>query len=468
MVQALGTLPLDADSVGKTGMQAVPRLVVKGAPARSKRYDPNKTYTFRYSSKRHGELPHVVKFSGGRSSGMLLFTLLENGFLRQERGDVIVFNNTSCEHPETYRFAAECKRRVETDYGIPFFFVQFQTYEDARQGEWRRLPTYRLVNERPHSKSNPDGFHWKGEVFEELLSHKAYVPSQFRRVCTKSLKLEVTREFLRDWFASKDAIAQLGHGCEESQVDTEAMYLRHVRSGGGVPEAVLLNKRAYVLQRPTGRPKQQYREFSAPAAPFKNPHLQDRVFGRKAWFGDDGIEYAAFIGLRGDEGLRVARVEARSSDAHANAGYEGEHVYMPLTKMHITKDDVNDFWEEQGWGLKLGPETALSNCVYCFLKGFSNLELVHKAMEDRKKRKVRGFGSTVDTPCDLEWWAKMERKYGRDLDMEGRERTNPDANDFIGFFGGSSTFSYDVLATSKSGADLSEYSETVLPCDCTD
>lgn len=449
-------------------MQRIPRLIIKGPRAKSSHYDPGRTYTFRYDTKLHQALPHVVKFSGGRSSGMLLFTLLENGFLRQKRGDVVVFNNTSCEHPETYRFAAECKRRVESRYGIPFFFVQFQTYEDARQGEWRRLPSYRLVNERPYSKSNPDGFHWRGEVFEELLSHKAYVPSQFRRVCTKSLKLEVTREFLRDWFASKDGIPHLGHGCDESQVDPEAMYLRHVRSRGSVPEEVLLEKRSYVLGRPTGRPEQHYRQFSAPSAPFHNPRLQGRVFGSKAWFGEDGIEYVAFIGLRGDEQLRVARVEARSSDVHANAGYEGEHVYMPLTKMHIAKEDVNDFWAQQDWDLKLGPQAALSNCVYCFLKGVGNLELVHHAMEDRKKRKVRGFGSTVDTPCDLAWWAKMEHKYGRDLKREARKRTNPDANDFIGFFGASNGFSYDLLASSKNGSDLAAHAETVLPCDCTD
>ena len=449
-------------------MFSVPALSTGGPRVRSKHYDPNGTYQFRYRRKRHGELPHVVKFSGGRSSGMLLFVLLENGLLRQERGDVVVFNNTSCEHPETYRFAAECKRRVESDYGIPFFLVEFQTYEDARQGEWRRLPTYRLVNERPYSKSNPDGFHWRGEVFEELLSHKAYVPSQFRRVCTTSLKLEATRGFLRDWLAAKDGIGSLGHGCDESQVDLETMHLRHVRSRGGVPKDVLIEKRAYVLARPTGRPQQQYKQFSPPAAPFRNPHLQGRSFGGKASFGEDGIEYVAFIGLRGDEQLRVARVEARSTDIHANAGYEGEQVYMPLTKMHVTRRDVDDFWDQQEWGLKLDSKAALSNCVYCFLKGASNLESVHEAMEERKKRSVRGFGSTLDTPCDLDWWTKMERKYGRDLSREGRERTNPDANSFIGFFGGSSTFSYDVLASSRDGADLSEYAETVLPCDCTD
>ena len=449
-------------------MEGVPKLSRSGRMAGRHRYDPDRTYQFRYQSKRDGELPHVVKFSGGRSSGMLLFTLLENGLLHRDRGDVIVFNNTSCEHPETYRFAAECKRRVESNYGIPFFLVEFQTYEDARQGEWRRLPTYRLVNDRPRSERNPDGFHWRGEVFEELLSHKAYVPSQFRRVCTTALKLEVTREFLRDWFASKDAIARLGHGRDESYVDVDAMHSRHVRSGGGVPREVLLAKRAYVLSRPTYRPKQQYKHFSAPADRFCNRHLQGRVFGRKAWFGEDGIEYVAFIGLRADEQHRVARVKARASDIHANSGYEGEHVYMPLAVMRVAKEDVNAFWGRQGWGLKLGPQTALSNCVYCFLKGTGNLEAVHAAMEDRKKRRVRGFGSTVGTPCDVEWWARIEQRYGRNLSKEDRKRSNPDANDFIGFFGASTDFSYELLASTGNGAGLSKYANALLPCDCTD
>ncbi|MDE0442639.1 MAG: hypothetical protein OXL38_11015 [Gammaproteobacteria bacterium] len=449
-------------------MESIPKLAISSTAKGPKRYDSTRTYTFRYRAKRHCELPHVVKFSGGRSSGMLLFTLLENGFLKRDRGDLVVFNNTSCEHPATYQFVAECKRRVETDYGIPFFLVQFQTYEDARQGEWRRLPTYRLVNEQPFSDRNPDGFDWRGEAFEEMLSLKAYLPSQFRRVCTASLKLEVTRMFLRDWFASKESIPRLGHGMESSLVDVDQMHARHVRSGGGVPKHILLRKREYVLSQPTERPQQRYRDYSTPAEMFVNEHLQGKVFGRKAWFGAGGIEYVALIGLRGDEGLRVARVRARSSDIHANVGYEGEHVYMPLTNMHVGREDVNDFWGEQDWGLRLDSNGALSNCVYCFLKGLGNLERVHQEMEERKKRQVRGYGSTVDTPCDLDWWSRMERRYGRDLDEEDRKRTNPDAQDFIGFFGASSDFSYDILATSKSGTDLSPYVHTVLPCDCTE
>ena len=59
-----------------------------------------------YRNPGHRALPHVVKFSGGRSSAMLLFCLLENRVLDAARGDVIVFNNTSAEHPDTYELKA--------------------------------------------------------------------------------------------------------------------------------------------------------------------------------------------------------------------------------------------------------------------------------------------------------------------------------------------------------------------------
>ena len=57
------------------------------------------------------ELPHVVKFSGGRSSGpALTFMMAEAGLLKAERWlDVILFANTWRRSiRRTYAFAAEC------------------------------------------------------------------------------------------------------------------------------------------------------------------------------------------------------------------------------------------------------------------------------------------------------------------------------------------------------------------------
>ena len=183
--------------------------------------------------------------------------------------------------------------------------------------------------------------------------------------------------------------------------DLDQLHKMHVRNGGGVPKEILLSKKRFMLSQPTSRPKQNYKDFSKPADAFDNDNLKGKVFGQRAWFGDGGIEYVAFIGLRGDEQLRVTRVETRSSDPHANQGYEGEHVYMPLATMYVSRGDVNTFWSQQSWDLDLPTDSVLSNCVYCFLKGVGNLVQVHATMESEKTVVRDGFGPVTGTPSDV-------------------------------------------------------------------
>ena len=444
-----------------------PRLVVSKRLRRPpSQHDPEAECQLRYLDRHHPKLPHVVKFSGGRSSGMLLFTLLENDILNPERGDVIVFNNTSCEHPYTYDFVRDCKRSSE-QYGVPFFLVEFQTYEDARNGEWTRIPAYRLVNDMPWSHDNPDGFRWKGEVFEELMSWAGFVPNQFSRICTKNMKLETTRHFLREWFAREDRVPHLGHFGREPRIDGRAMYTRHVRNRGGVPEDIYATKKAYGWSRPHFRPEQRYADFSKAWRPIENEWLAGKKLGSKAVFGEGGVEYVAFIGLRSDEPLRVSRVKERSAGPGAS-GYEGEHVYMPLSDMHVTKDDVNAFWDRQHWDLALPSAGSLSNCVYCFLKGATNLRNIHREMEAAKfEDDLPGYGSILETPCDIDWWKRIEKLYGRDLRAENREIRSDLPNDFLGFFGAGAGFTYDLL----SGSDdtiLDKFNDGLLPCECTE
>jgi len=402
-------------------------------------------------------LPHVVKFSGGRSSGLLLLTLLENGLLDRDRGDVVLFNNTSAEHPNTYRFVRECMQ-VSRGHGIPFFQIEFQTYEDSRGGVYTRLPSYRLVNDRPVAPGNPDGFHWQGEVFRELLSWAGYVPNQFNRICTKHLKLEATRDFLRDWLAGGEGIPRLGHHGHASRMDPEAAYRRHVAHQGSVPRAIFLRKRAYAWQRPHVRPAQTWSAFCPVRTPFANPALQDAVFGNKARFGAKGAAYVAFIGLRGDEPHRVQRVAERNA---AEAGHEGEHVYMPLADMAMARDDVNAFWDRQDWDLALPKDISLSNCVYCFLKGMANLRDIHRAQQENGAR-APGFGAIANTPGDLAWWQRLERDYSRDLAAEGRAQRSDITH--IGFFG-TQGLSYDAVVDDAAGPASAEM---LLPCDCTE
>ena len=444
-------------------IHSIPRLQLKrGIKPSDSGYDPNKVYSFQYEAKTHKDFPHVVKFSGGKTSGMLLFALLNGGLLDAERGDVIIFNNTAAEHPKTYEFVHRCKEIVEKKYGIPFFWVEFQTYEDARNGEYKRLPSFRLVNSQPFSDDNPDGYKWRGEVFEEMLSWKGFVPTFFQRICTKNLKLETTRVFLKEWLAGKDGTERLGHFGSKSRIEDHRAFVQHENAGGGTPEDIFLQKKEFLKGCALHRPAQLWSDFSTVVVPFENRTLEGKTLGRNAYFGDGGVEYIAFIGLRNDEKHRIHKVKKRNEGGEDSTGYEGEYVYMPLDDMNITSEDVEEFWNKQNWGLELDPDAGLSNCTFCFLKGSQTLHRVFEALEQEESNMLK------DTPCDLNWWVKLEQRYGRDLIKEERDVKRAVKGDFIGFFGADSEFTYERLLSDAKAGVADEFADELLPCDCTD
>ena len=431
---------------------------------------------------------------------MLLFTLLKKGMLKAQRGDVVVFNNTSAEHPATYDFVRHCKTICERDYGVPFFWTEFQTYEDAVSGAYARLPAYRLVNDQPYSIDNPNGYHWRGEVFEELISWAGYLPNMYSgRICTSWMKLFVSREFLSDWFALKDGINRLGHFGETSRLSPDSAYNAHVRNGGKTPKDIFLRKKEYCFSRPPHRPAAKFSDFSS-FADFRKinaPELTGKsAGGRVKLSGDVGVDYCAFVGFRSDEPNRLAKMRARlgvdesentpSENLHAESylsAPEGEHVYAPLVQLGYTKDDVLEFWNARDWNLRLPSDANLSNCVYCFLKGGNALWQIANRQNSVNRKMSRDLRSKKDTPSDIGWWVEFEKKYGRDLLAEGRTITNKElvANGekpILGFFGPMSKTSYGKLAEmsaefrsrklrgKKRNIYLSEFHN--LPCDCTD
>lgn len=163
-----------------------------------------------YRNPSHADLPHIVSFSGGRSSAAVAFMAAEEGILRPERGDAVLFANTSAEHPGTYEFAARCKERLEADFGLPCFWFEFCTVEDAWRGEYRRKQSYRLVKPVP-VEQDPDGYHSSGELFEEFVSLQGMLPNPHSRTCTAKLKLYPSHELLGEWLGRTDGPAHAGH-----------------------------------------------------------------------------------------------------------------------------------------------------------------------------------------------------------------------------------------------------------------
>ena len=411
----------------------------------------------------HTSVPKVIKVSGGRSSGMMLLKLLEAGAIEPSRGDVAVFTNTSAEHPATYVFLRRLKTWAE-GRGLPFFWLEFCTYEDAVRGDWTRRPAYRLVNEQPLGPDNPGGYRHRGEVFEEMLSHECATPSMQARFCTRMMKVAPSNAFLSDWFGRGAGPKRLGHSGESSRITDEGLLARHKRNRGRMPSVILLDKKRYVRSRPVVRPAQCFSDFSAVPGLWRS-NVPARLFGPRA------IRFESHLGIRADEAQRLAKTEARIARAQGQKGRAwgdqppGEAVKAPLIEAGIDREAVTEFWHSREFDLGLPPDGRYGNCVFCMMKGRVGLTAL-----------ARECPSDASNPESIDWWAAMEARYGRDLIAERRNRTQENVTHF-GFFGPASGPIYAALRDSANGTVDHSGSEAAAEhlvddsyddCNCTD
>ncbi len=463
-----------------------------------KLYRADAKHVMRYDSERHAHKPHILKFSGGRSSGMLLFTLLDNKLLDPARGDVIIFNNTSAEHPATYAFVAECKRIAEITYGIPFFWLQFQTYEDGGKAGFARYPTYRLVKPVAQTPYEPDGYDNTGAVFEEMLAWKGYVPNIHSRICTETLKLFVTAEFVRDWLGNRNDLFMQGH-IDKPRMNIDLINRHHQLHGGSTPKDVLKRKKCFLNTRPAGRPQQFFANFTDCRLGDRKGTIKKVMNsgGRAMLTGDNPVEYVSLVGFRADEQHRLTKMRARnhmsdSSDmafpgndtsaTFKGSGYgrsDGEHVYAPLECLGVGREDVANYWKKQPVKLQLPYDVNFSNCVFCFLKGKPTLQsLMHEQNklnnEPKYPDKFKTLKKSPLSPMCIDWWIKMERRYGRNLREENRARNgaNPTPqNARIGFFGLSNRASQYAIIKKSAGINKKQpgvHLQILQDCACTD
>ncbi|MBF2754603.1 MAG: hypothetical protein ISN29_05015 [Gammaproteobacteria bacterium AqS3] len=398
-----------------------------------------------YDRPEHRLMPHVIKVSGGRSSGMLLLMLMEANQLDRKRGDVVMFNNTSAEHPATYRFLEKLWHECE-NAGIPFFFTEFCTYEDQNEKtlEYSRKITYRLAHPfeydygRLRHLLNADdglgGYRTRGEVFEEMVSLRAHIPNRFSRTCTTHMKVGVSVNFMHDWLSDRDTIPRMGHFANQSRVTPEDWYRKHRKYGGKLTKDEVMAHREFVSQRPWVRPAQRFNEYSSVGKRHQSPYT-----------GDD---YLSIIGIRADEQARYVRMKASKAKA------TGISVF-PLVDAGLTRSDVMDFWKANPEkDLELDHDLNLSNCVYCFMKGPRALARIARATDTGK----------AESPADLGWWVELERKYKRYFEKVTFGEPEPAG---YGFFG-------EHLIDDPNRNDYSNIRNAPgigmeeMPCDCID
>ena len=138
----------------------------------------------------HG-VPHLIKFSGGRSSAYMLHKIIEVNKGMPENA-VVVFNNTSKEHIETYKFI----NRIEKEWKVKIYYIEYDP--DKRY----------VITDYENCKKN-------GEVFDAMLKKDNFVPNTFIRSCTRNLKIRVTKRFARDYFNKKAYIDVIGFRYDE-------------------------------------------------------------------------------------------------------------------------------------------------------------------------------------------------------------------------------------------------------------
>ncbi|MCY4527200.1 MAG: hypothetical protein OXB89_11415, partial [Anaerolineaceae bacterium] len=362
--------------------------------------------------------------------------------LDAQRGDVIIFNNTSAEHRRTYDFVIRCKREAERISDIPFLLTEFQTIETARDSYWRRVGSWRLVKPYLWRTDRTKGLRYRGEIFEENVSLDTRLPNRFQRLCTDHLKVQVTRQVLAEWFSGGPATRRLGHWHEQSQLDDREL-LSAFRGRSLSPEE-LLHYTKYARSRPFVRPSQRYRDYiDVPRT--RVPRLAERAInGMVPMIGDLGVPYVGILGLRADEPKRVSSMLNRCQG-------DGALPYAPLYDSGIAGADVKSFWEQQEWDLEV--DSRYSNCVFCFMKGKRNLNAIAQDPQTR-----------ASGPGQLSWWVEIEDRYTRtapeviDGKATGRESR-------FGFFGKNAKLSYAALNEPElNGATL----QHELPCYCTD
>ena len=427
----------------------------------------------RYRDPLHAALPHIVSFSGGRSSAALAFMAAQERLLRPERRDVVLFANTSAEHPGTYEFAAECTARLEREFGLPCFWFEFCTVEDAWRGDYHRKASYRLVKPVPLGE-DPDGFRSGGELFEEMLSLQGMLPNPHSRTCTAKLKLYPSHELLGEWLGGTSGPAHAGHHWSDHQcavpwcgttsddvktaaisglVDPDRVASRYVRNGGTAPLATVRQRAEYLAALPPARSQQHWTDFTvapvaaaregAKPAPMRRPHAAQHV---------------RLLGLRADEPGRVGRVLLRTLYAEGattaacmvKTQPPGERPYFPLHDSGISADDVAGFWAQRDFDLDV--PLGAGNCVFCFMKGTRQLAELANTPDSRRR---------LGTPADVGWWADFEQRHARVVPRRGGGGTAR-----FGFFGVNKA-SFQEVALGRPPPD-DRYADGTPACDCTD
>jgi 3'-phosphoadenosine 5'-phosphosulfate sulfotransferase (PAPS reductase)/FAD synthetase len=129
--------------------------------------------------------PAIVSFSGGRSSGYMLYKILEahDGVLPDDVH--VTFANTGKEMPQTLDFVQACSE----NWNVPITWLEYDgrtKKPDSKNYDYR----YKVVDYNSAARN--------GEPFEKVISDHGQLPNPVGRWCTGQLKVRTIHRYAND------------------------------------------------------------------------------------------------------------------------------------------------------------------------------------------------------------------------------------------------------------------------------
>ena len=123
--------------------------------------------------------PTLISFSGGRTSGYMLYKILESygGVLPEDVH--VVFANTGKEMPQTLDFINECA----VNWNVKVNWLELDIHDER--------PIYRTKEVTYETASR------NGEPFEALIKRRKMLPNVMMRMCTQELKVNTMKRFMQ-------------------------------------------------------------------------------------------------------------------------------------------------------------------------------------------------------------------------------------------------------------------------------
>ena len=124
------------------------------------------------------EGPALISFSGGRTSGYMLYQMLQayEGTLPDDV--YVTFANTGKEMPETLDFVRDCGEH----WGVKIHWLEMRIFDER--------PIYRTEEVTYETAAR------NGEPFAALIDRKKMLPNPMVRFCTSELKIMPLKHWL--------------------------------------------------------------------------------------------------------------------------------------------------------------------------------------------------------------------------------------------------------------------------------